>query len=80
MASGDPPDEDRRPWTGASSRTFERQTHPDVALLHQAIQSADDRIVELRAADALFDAPEHAYTRELLNLVPRPERHGRNGG
>jgi peptide/nickel transport system ATP-binding protein len=38
------------------------------------------KIVELRAADALFETPEHAYTRELLNLVPRPERHGRNGG
>jgi peptide/nickel transport system ATP-binding protein len=38
------------------------------------------KIVELRAADALFETPKHPYTRELLNLVPRPERHGRNGG
>ena len=32
------------------------------------------RIVELKTADALFEAPEHAYTKELLELVPRPER------
>jgi peptide/nickel transport system ATP-binding protein len=32
------------------------------------------RIVELKDTDALFSAPEHPYTRDLLSLVPRIDR------
>jgi peptide/nickel transport system ATP-binding protein len=32
------------------------------------------RIVEMKDAEALFEAPEHSYTRELLSLVPRIDR------
>ncbi len=32
------------------------------------------RIVELKETDALFGAPEHPYTRDLLSLVPRIDR------
>ncbi len=32
------------------------------------------RIVEMQDTDALFSAPEHPYTRDLLSLVPRIDR------
>jgi peptide/nickel transport system ATP-binding protein len=32
------------------------------------------RIVEMNETEALFDDPRHAYTRELLSLVPRIDR------
>jgi peptide/nickel transport system ATP-binding protein len=32
------------------------------------------RIVEMNETEALFDNPRHAYTRELLSLVPRIDR------
>jgi peptide/nickel transport system ATP-binding protein len=32
------------------------------------------RIVEMNETEALFDDPQHAYTRELLSLVPRIDR------
>jgi hypothetical protein len=50
MGAGDGVDDDDRRQHGSARRTFDRKTHPDVELLHQAIQSADDRIVELRSA------------------------------
>jgi peptide/nickel transport system ATP-binding protein len=32
------------------------------------------RIVEIEDCEALFETPRHAYTRELLSLVPRIDR------
>jgi ABC-type dipeptide/oligopeptide/nickel transport system ATPase component len=34
------------------------------------------RVVEFNDSEALFDAPQHSYTRELLALVPRIDRIG----
>jgi peptide/nickel transport system ATP-binding protein len=31
----------------------------------------EGRLLELRATEDLFEAPEHPYTRELLTLMPR---------
>jgi peptide/nickel transport system ATP-binding protein len=36
----------------------------------------DGRVVEMAEAEALFAAPEAAYTRELIDLVPRIDRVG----
>jgi oligopeptide/dipeptide ABC transporter ATP-binding protein len=35
------------------------------------------RIVELAAADDIYRAPAHPYTRALLSAIPRPNPHGR---
>ena len=35
------------------------------------------RIVELAAADEIYRAPRHPYTRALLSAIPRPNPHGR---
>ena len=36
-------------------------------------------ICEIASADNLFDAPRHAYTRELIDLMPRMDLIGRIG-
>ncbi len=35
------------------------------------------KIVELAAADDIYRAPRHPYTRALLSAIPRPNPHGR---
>jgi peptide/nickel transport system ATP-binding protein len=49
----------------------------DLAVIRQmcdrvAVMKAG-RIVEMADADALFDAPQHDYTRNLISLIPRVE-------
>jgi peptide/nickel transport system ATP-binding protein len=49
-----------------------RQVSDRVAVMQRG------KIVELRESEALFDAPEHEYTRHLLNTAPRVQIETRN--
>jgi peptide/nickel transport system ATP-binding protein len=52
----------------------------DLAVIRQmcdrVVVMKDGRVVEMAEAEALFAAPEAAYTRELIDLVPRIDRVG----
>jgi len=49
-----------------------RQMCDRVAVMHTG------RIVEMNDSESLFSAPSHAYTRELLSLIPRIDRIATN--
>ncbi|SDW79614.1 ABC transporter ATP-binding protein [Celeribacter indicus] len=52
-----------------------RHISHEIAILHRG------RMVEMAGRDAIYDAPEHPYTRILLSAVPEPDPAlRRNGG
>ena len=42
-------------------------------LCHRVMVMHQGEIVEIDAVDKVFDSPQHAYTRELLNAIPLPD-------
>jgi len=52
-----------------------RHISHDIAILHRG------HMVEMAGRDAIYEAPEHPYTKVLLSAVPEPDpSHRRNGG
>ena len=42
-------------------------------LCHRVMVMNQGEIVEIGAVDKVFEAPQHSYTRELLDAIPLPD-------